>query len=196
MTPDEIRELRHELRTPVNHLIGYSELLLEEDGIAAATAQQLDAIRATARLVLELVPGLIADDGETGSIGGAEPVRALTTRVDELTAMTTSPLASPGELPIADVARLASATERLGELAARLTSGPVLVDRDTGRTTSAVAGRLEMVLVVDDDEANRDVLGRRLQKSGYGVIEAQTASRRSIVSPSRTPASTSCCSTR
>ena len=31
MTPEEARELRHELRTPVNHLIGYAELLLEED---------------------------------------------------------------------------------------------------------------------------------------------------------------------
>ena len=207
MTPDEIRELRHELRTPVNHLIGYSELLLEEDGITAATTQQLDAIRATARLVLELVPGLIADEGDpadpesgdaahtatttidaghaAGDTGHTvataaataratpDPIRALTNRVAELTAMTTALLTSPGILPVADVERLSSATARLGELATRLTSGPVLIDRDTGHATDAVAGRLEMVLVVDDDEANRDVLGRRLQRLGYGVIEAR-----------------------
>ncbi len=172
MTPDEIRELRHELRTPVNHLIGYSELLLEEDGITPATTEQLDAIRTTARLVLELVPGLIADDG--GSVGAvADAIRTLMTRVDELTTMTNALLAAPGVLPLADVERLAAATTRLGELATRLTTGPVLVDRDTGRATDAVAGRLEMVLVVDDDEANRDVLGRRLQRLGYGVIEAR-----------------------
>lgn len=173
MTPDEIRDLRHELRTPVNHLIGYSELLLEEDGITDATTKQLDAIRATARLVLELVPGLIAEDDEPATAATANAVGALTTRVDELTAMTAALLTSPGVLPIADVERLASATARLGELATRLTSGPVLVNRDTGPATEAVAGRLEMVLVVDDDEANRDVLGRRLQKLGYGVIEAR-----------------------
>ena len=173
MTPDEIRELRHELRTPVNHLIGYSELLLEEDGITAATTQQLNAIRVTARLVLELVPGLIAEDG--GSVGTAatEAIRTLTNRVDELTTMTKALLAEPDVLPVADLERLASATERLGELATRLTSGTVLVNRDTGETTDAVAGRLEMVLVVDDDEANRDVLGRRLKRLGYGVIGAR-----------------------
>ena len=173
MTPDEIRELRHELRTPVNHLIGYSELLLEEDGITDTTTQHLDTIRATARLVLELVPGLIADEGEHTSGVAAESISALTTRVDELTAMTNALRASPGVLPVADVERLASATARLGELANRLSSGPVLVTRDSGRTGDAVAGRLEMVLVVDDDEANRDVLGRRLQRLGYGVIEAR-----------------------
>ncbi len=173
MTPDEIRELRHELRTPVNHLIGYSELLLEEDGITAATTQQLDAVRATARLVLELVPGLIAEDGESVGTAATEAISTLTNRVDELTTMTKALLAEPGALPVADLERLASATARLGELATRLTSGPLLVSRDTGSTPEAAAGRLEMVLVVDDDEANRDVLGRRLQRLGYGVIEAR-----------------------
>jgi signal transduction histidine kinase len=28
--PDSVSHLRHELRTPINHIIGYSELLLEE----------------------------------------------------------------------------------------------------------------------------------------------------------------------
>ena len=28
--PAGLRELRHELRTPINHIMGYSELLLEE----------------------------------------------------------------------------------------------------------------------------------------------------------------------
>jgi signal transduction histidine kinase len=42
MNPDALRMLKHELRTPVNHIIGYSELLLEaaeDDGIDSITAQ-------------------------------------------------------------------------------------------------------------------------------------------------------------
>lgn len=29
MDPEEIRHLKHELRTPINHIVGYSSLLLE-----------------------------------------------------------------------------------------------------------------------------------------------------------------------
>jgi signal transduction histidine kinase len=29
MSPEEIRHLKHELRTPINHIMGYSSLLLE-----------------------------------------------------------------------------------------------------------------------------------------------------------------------
>ncbi len=35
MTADSLKKLKHELRTPINHIIGYSELLMEsatEDG--------------------------------------------------------------------------------------------------------------------------------------------------------------------
>ena len=63
MNPEQARELRHELRTPVNHLIGYAELLLEEDGLTSANVAQLEGVRAVARQVLELVPGIIDADG-------------------------------------------------------------------------------------------------------------------------------------
>ncbi len=60
MSPEQERELRHELRTPVNHLIGYAELLLEEDGISATNTSNLESIRTVARQVLELVPYCLA----------------------------------------------------------------------------------------------------------------------------------------
>ncbi len=172
MTADEARELRHELRTPVNHLIGYSELLLEEYGVAPAQAQTLESIRAVARHVLELVPGLLADDTAVAT-ANRESIGALTNHVEELRVSTSALTNAPGTLPVDDLARLGSAVERLGDLAARLTSGPVLVERATGTAAAPTAGRLETCLVVDDDAANRDVLGRRLRKLGYGVIEAR-----------------------
>ncbi len=176
MTPEEARELRHELRTPVNHLIGYAELLLEEDDASEADVEALEAVRARAREVLELVPGMLGDgadgDGTTGAGSGEAPVVTLVQRVEQLETLTAG-LAATSSLPAADIERLAVAAARLGSLATRLTAGPLLVQRDAGDAAAPMPGRLETVLVVDDDEANRNVLGRRLAKLGYGIVEAR-----------------------
>ncbi len=126
------RELRHELRTPVNHLIGYAELLLEEEAVSGADVEALEAVRARARDVLELVPGLLSDgDAVSPAASGAPSVDALVDRVAELESLTAG-LAATSALPASDVERLSVAAARLGSLAARLTDGPLLVQRDVG----------------------------------------------------------------
>ncbi len=197
MTSDEDRELRHELRTPVNHLIGYAELLLEEDGAAEADVLALEAVRTCARQVLELVPALLGDgaaehrsdthgadshgsdshgsDDHRSAGDGSDrsvPLGSLAEQVTRLEALTAG-LSATSTLPAADLRRLAVAATRLGSLVARLTDGPLLVQRDVGDAAAPLPGRLGTVLVVDDDEANRNVLGRRLAKLGYGIIEAR-----------------------
>jgi class 3 adenylate cyclase len=179
VTPDEARELRHELRTPVNHLIGYAELLLEEDDVSEADIEALEAVRARARDVLELVPGLLGggDGGDGGADASAQgdstaSIAALIERVAAIESLTAG-LTATSSLPAADIDRLSVAAARLGSLAARLSDGPLLVERDAGDAAAPLSGRLETVLVVDDDEANRNVLGRRLAKLGYGIIEAR-----------------------
>jgi adenylate cyclase len=168
MTPEQVRELRHELRTPVNHLIGYAELLLEEEGLTSTNVAQLEGIRAVARQVLELVPGIIDADGNAG-----ESAARLRAHVSELEASTTALRAAHGALPRADLDRITAAAVRLGELARKLAAGTVASASQPGVAEPLRPGRLETVLVVDDDEANRDVLGRRLQRLGYGVIDAR-----------------------
>lgn len=168
MTPEQVRELRHELRTPVNHLIGYAELLLEEEDLTSTNVAQLEGIRAFARQVLELVPGIIDADGNAG-----ESAARLRAHVSELEASAAALRASPGVLPISDLERLTTAAVRLGELARKLATGTVSSASQPGVAEPPRPGRLETVLVVDDDEANRDVLGRRLQRLGYGVIDAR-----------------------
>ncbi len=76
-------------------------------------------------------------------------------------------------MPLADLDRLAAAAVRLGELAHRLATGAIATAADSGAAEAPRPGRLETILVVDDDEGNRDVLGRRLQRLGYGVIDAR-----------------------
>ncbi len=168
MTPEEARELRHELRTPVNHLIGYSELLLEEEGVEETVAAHLEDVRSRARTLLGLVPQILAEDGTV-----SDGATTLAEQAGELWAVATALKASGNGLPAADLGRILSATERLVELAGRLTGGSIGVERDPGAVQGPRTGGPETILVVDDDEANRDVLGRRLQRLGYGVVEAR-----------------------
>lgn len=168
MTPEAARELRHELRTPVNHLIGYAELLLEEDNLDPAAAVQLEEIRSRARTVLTLLPQFLAEDGTV-----ADGAKVLGDHARDLQTAARTLRTSPGELPVADLDRLVHATDRLSELAGRLVTGTIGVNRETGRVQDPRAGTAETILVVDDDEANRDVLGRRLQRLGFGVVEAR-----------------------
>lgn len=168
MNAEEARELRHELRTPVNHLIGYSELLLEEEEeISAAQKVLLDTVVAQARQVLAIIPGLLTPEGEPGD--GVAKLKALT---EQLRSGTQALARDSGVLPPADVQRLCDAANRLGGFAARLGQDGVARAKDKGTPEAAREGKLGMILVVDDDEANREVLGRRLQRLGYGVTQA------------------------
>lgn len=168
MTPEEARDLRHELRTPVNHLIGYAELLLEEEGVEPAVATQLQGVRSQARAISGLVPQMLAEDGTV-----AENGRVLGEHARTLQLAAAALRSAPSQLPATDLDRIVAAAARLVELAGRLTTGAISVDRDTGSVQEPRPGGTETILVVDDDEANRDVLGRRLQRLGYGVIEAR-----------------------
>ena len=168
MSPEEARELRHEVRTPLNHLIGYAELLLEEEGVSPASRAQLERVRATARMVLEMIPGMLAENGRPGEAAGT-----LREHVSQLGGAVAALRAAPDAFPAGDIERIAAAVARLGEFAELLSDGPLVSANRPGVAQAARAGALETILVVDDDEANRDVLGRRLQRLGYGVIEAR-----------------------
>jgi class 3 adenylate cyclase/AmiR/NasT family two-component response regulator len=82
--------------------------------------------------------------------------------------------AAEAESPFAsDLDRITVAISRLRELAGSLLGSEV---EPLAEVASAVEADLpegpQTVLVVDDDEANRDVLSRRLERLGYGVAQA------------------------
>src|SRR5688500_12912021 len=55
--PAGLRELRHELRTPINHIMGYSELLLEEaeETGLGGLVPDLEAVHAAGKRALGLI---------------------------------------------------------------------------------------------------------------------------------------------
>lgn len=121
MTDEALKKLRHDLRTPLNQILGYAELLGEEADERGdpRTAADLGKIAAAARTLVGRVEALVGDPG------------AQSTRISSSSAP-----------PEAESEALEAADEE------------------------------GLVLVVDDDERNRDMLGRRLSRSGYRVLLA------------------------
>lgn len=179
------RALRHELRTPVNHIIGYSEMLLDE---AEPTGQtevlgRLSQIASAGRLLIghineELTPAGIKLFGADLTRLRRQLSGPLHQIVADCDALQTLVLDKPQFT--SDVAKIAAASNRLIELLdpnqASLNAALSGVAAESpGRAASVASeepradGRL---LVVDDNEANRDMLSRRLQHMGYTVATA------------------------
>jgi adenylate cyclase len=174
---------RHELRTPLGHIIGYGEMLLEEfDGTGQdAVEAPLRALHADARQVLSRLNALLAPppSGVMPELGTllkqlVEPAQAIATSAEQLR----SSAASGKDDLIADVDKIALAAARFLEL---LTSGefgapsePARVHAATTTAPRPAAAPAEagVILVVDDNPSNRELLSRRLTREGHEVRTA------------------------
>ncbi len=171
------RKLRHDLLTPMNHIIGYSEMLVEEwdAGNSAAVTE----LRDDGRRLLDLIHALFDDDGNmTGDAGALARVRVLTAALSRQVATALAGLAAAQHQQAAqDLHRITTATAALcfhldGIAADAATPAPAAavpapLPPDAG--TLPPAGP---VLVVDDNEYNRDMLARRMTRLGYQVSVA------------------------
>jgi class 3 adenylate cyclase len=170
--------LRHELRTPLNHIIGYAELLLEDAGEQrSALDADLRTLLAEARAVLATVNERLAPGGrDAESIDVAALGRAVGDRVGRIEtaarALARTAEAGGTRETLPDITRIADATTRLRRL---LAPGP---DTDRATPSAAAVGQPDgapppaTILVVDDDQGNRDLLARRLGRDGYAVRTA------------------------
>ena len=171
-------QLRHELRTPLNHIIGYAEMLLEElqDGDKVGVAAGLATLRADARELVALVNEVLAR-GHAGApdlMAARDRFRPPLERVRAAGEALCRKAAEAGAhslLP--DLDRIRAAAERLEQLlhdgSARSAEDPKpQVDGGDAGTGSARS----TILVVDDNEDNRDMLARRLRRHGYEVLTA------------------------
>src|SRR5215469_7928911 len=51
----DLSKTRHELRTPINHILGYCEMLLEEERLPERFYQDLRNIHSSGKRLLELI---------------------------------------------------------------------------------------------------------------------------------------------
>jgi CheY-like chemotaxis protein len=180
--PISASELRHRLRTPLNHVIGYSEFLIEEYPGAPCT-EQLREILGEANAILESIQQMTAGDRATvppdvlNALGnrlgaGAGRIRGMVLELEAL-----MPPAAMGDLRrMALAARSlpeALTVENAGHSDAKLQAPPALAEADkpveSRLEASAGPGR---ILVVDDDEINRDMLCRQLSRQQLEVVTA------------------------
>jgi CheY-like chemotaxis protein len=187
VSPALIR-LRHDLRTAVNHILGYGEMLLEEAEVEGPDerVERLREVRAAGLEVLVLIDAALGagvskeDEALAGLRLGLEPLAdGLRTTIARLEQV------SP-ERDVGDLSRLATAAGQLLGFADRALitdetrSETVVVHADSFSAESSGSrgpallpdGAPSRILVADDDPTNRDLLGRRLARDGHHVTFA------------------------
>jgi signal transduction histidine kinase len=184
-------ELRHLLRTPLNHIIGYAEFLVEEYPDAACT-RNLAEVLEEAKAILESVQQM------TGSVRTTVPDDAVARLRNRLDAGARRVLGIVRELqelmpPVAlgDLGRIASAANSLAEAFEKATIDRVMIrssadpeqpsplkapapqtNDNPGEAHREGSPGLGRILVVDDDEINRDMLRRQLSRQQLEVMTA------------------------
>jgi len=166
VTDSDARRLRHELLNQVNHIVGYAELLLEEGG-----DPRLADIVAAGKQVMGAVQRILGADAGDGFDAG-ELRSALEGPLDDVLRLTGS--IDTGGDPDAErfAGQISAAAQRAIELAGG-TAAPETVEAATAGPATGNGTDRGLVLVVDDDEANREVLARRLGRLGYAVRQAE-----------------------
>ncbi len=200
-----LSKLRHALRTPLNQIIGYSELLMEtaEETGTASLIPELKRIHSGGGELLALInDALAAWKIEAGKVDFAAlrdnlrtPLRNVITltgeSLDKARAASQAAIAKDLEKILIAAQNLLALSENTGTAEFPATDstpaespGPLsalnppspapggVKPEDFGLSNQPMPNA--RILAVDDDDMNRDMLSRRLDKLGYDVTEAAT----------------------
>lgn len=194
--PVQSIRLRHDLRTVINHLVGYGEMTMQsaEDAGFAEMAVLLAGLCADAKALLAPVTTITSPD-----VGDEEAKRLQhglfeSAKVIQAAVGTAIEFASQhaDDEMTGDLKRLRAASDHLLEMTGSLSSGAsFVIDTPTASPEAAQPERAVrlvapqggasastsviskgIILVVDDDPSNRDLLVRRLEKESFTVLQA------------------------
>jgi len=195
-----LAHMRHDLRTPVNAIIGYSEMLLEDAPSPAAA--DLEKILASGRSLLGLINQILDPARIEGKeqvdleAFGAEMRHHLRTPVNAVIGYSEMLLEEPeglGAEAQADLGRIHAAGNRLLSLIddilklSQMESGTLELDVEASGFSTVIKDVVSSIeapdsarpqaeggriLIVDDNEMNRDMLSRRLERQGFSVSAA------------------------
>jgi adenylate cyclase len=186
-TPADFSHIRHDLRTPVNHILGYTELLLEDDSLPPQFRGDLQHVHTGGRQLLALIKDYFDDEHYDRKRPGRHQLyHELRTPVNHITGYTELLAELAEEQGIthldADLSRIRQAA---GEWLALMEQYLIHVEAPPQDVAPAPPAALPAVvhespaaalrgvlLVVDDDGANREMLTRRLARMGHEVAAA------------------------
>ncbi|MHC1765798.1 MAG: SpoIIE family protein phosphatase [Verrucomicrobiia bacterium] len=195
----DLSRVRHELRTPINHILGYTEMLLEEGQLPASFMDDLRRIHVGGRQLQNLISEYFDEDKFFNQRNLHQLYHELRTPVNHIIGyceLLQEQAEEQGILsPIADLNKIrAAAAEWLALVEAYLIETPVAGpdlsgEPDEGQHRMSLVAGLGIqvptpkstqpdfldqgaILIVDDDEQNRDMLARRLRRCGYAVSVA------------------------
>jgi sigma-B regulation protein RsbU (phosphoserine phosphatase) len=192
----DLSRIRHDLRTPINHILGFCEMLQEEEGMAEDFQPDLKKIHAGGRQLLALIQEYFDEatfeekrhdlhrlchelrTPVNHIVGYAELIeeqaeeRGLAQMLPDL-----RKIADAGHtwLGLMEEYLVRPAADTSGPADESRVANPVLLQpgidyiSPSPRSATPVHTVQGHVLVADDDAANREMLARRLQRQGHRV---------------------------
>ena len=184
-----VAQIRYELRNPINTILGYSQLLLEEgesSPLSVAERQDLEGVAGAGRQLLQTIGAMLDPAAVTDGIeeyafrlryATRVPLTTIRGRIKTL-------LEGHQNAPIGDdLRRIGVAAARFFSLIDGIEHTFVSAKGDVPPSVSVTAADIDAtvhsadggsILVIDDEEANRALLSRRLMRQGYSVLVAAT----------------------
>ena len=180
-----LSELRHDLRTPIGHIIGYAEMIAEDldDAALGLMANDLEAIQNAGQRMLGQIDqyfGAAKSSFDDLDIADAQyQLRLQLNHISGYTEMLREDALDDGlDDIIGDLDHITTAQSSVLQYVETIVSHFEKTAKT--RTTSSAKGKVKApvqhgslagiggeILVVDDDPANLELLSRRLARSGY-----------------------------
>lgn len=180
-----VAQMRHDLRTPVNAILGYGQLLLEEhaDTLDLDTRRDLERVIEAGHLLLRIVTealdavGAHGDDVALCAARMRHDLDAPLTAVQGIAYLLIE--AHPGRPICDDLRRIDEAAIRLAKVSDSLEQAyrvrrEIPAAAESLEPSESPGPRRGSILVIDDEEINRDLLMRRLTHHGHAVLGADS----------------------
>ncbi|HWV92840.1 MAG TPA: response regulator, partial [Vicinamibacterales bacterium] len=184
-----VAQIRYELRNPINTILGYSQLLLEEGDsspLSVAERHDLEGVADAGKQLLQTIGAMLDPAAVTDGIEEYAFRLRYATRVPLTTirGCIKTLLEGHQNAPIGDdLRRIGVAAVRFFKLIDGIEHTFVAAKGDAPPSVSVTAADIEAtvhvagggsILIIDDEEANRALLSRRLIRQGYSVLVAAT----------------------
>src|SRR5579862_570029 len=177
-----LAHLRHELRTPINHVLGYSEILIEDahERHLEAFVPVFQQIQAGGHRLLEAIQTALSEKGgsvhESNLNAFRDTLQGTATEVLQINMNLRADLELGNQQTLADLDTISWALNHLMDVAkqeGQATPPPErrvvpIIREQTFVPKERPGGK---ILIADDDRANRDLLRRRLECEGHEVAE-------------------------